>query len=579
MTVWRVHGPSGMSNKIYQPLRALYQKDGGALFIMVLLLAFNTVRADIGSAELLHGERLFLDARFSESFYRFIQRGGKYNQAMDRGDPQLDKTYRFFGLPPYQIPFAAGPYRGSAFSCQACHMVDEHADQTALGMRAYADFASRTPLPKRSDNQSVTLRNSPILISSSAPRDHLLLHADGEFDSLKALILGTLTGRNFGWLLNEKELARQHICNVVKNDDGSNALGREFGGFSYRQALSGKTRPGQTLTEEYLIQPAHRLDIDKASCRQILAAIARLLEAFVNDLRFSQDDSALSPYDRFLALNSLPRTPHENESHQDYSRRLVARIAALESSDRLTFISKNDATEDGGFRFHDPLYKFGKIELQGLKIFFNQSNEFTTGKGNCVACHPAPHFTDFKFHNIGVTQIEYETIHGAQAFNKLLIPSLSARTRLADTYLPATTGHPQRRGVFKQAASPAEPLYTDLGAWNVLFNHDYPGPQQKLLSMFCDSNHQCENKDIALQRAIATVKTPTLRNLGHSAPYMHNGQISDLAAVISFYINISGRSPTAGMRNLDKEIKNIGIKPADIAALTQFLISLYEDYD
>ena len=564
-----------MSNKIHK-LRVFYQNGWRAFFITALLV-LSSVKAAPGDAELLHGERLFLETRFSESFYRFIQRGGKYNQAIDTGDPQLAKTYRFFGLPPYQIPFAAGPYKGSSFSCQACHMVDEHVDQKALGMRAYADFAARTPVSKRSDNQSVTLRNSPILISSSVQRDHLLLHADGEFSSLQELILGTLTGRNFGWLPSEKPLAQQHICDVVKHDDGSHAPGQEFGGFSYRQALSGKSRQDQPLAEEYLIHRAHRLDIDQASCQEILTAIAYLLAAFVDDLRFAKDAGALSPYDKFLEVNNLPQTPRENESPQNYSRRLAARIAALENSNALKFVSKNDATENGGFRFHDQLYTFGKTELQGLKIFFNPSGEFKTSQGNCLACHPAPHFTDFKFHNIGITQIEYETIHGPRAFNKLPIPSFSARSQLADTYLPATTKHPDRRGVFKKIARSEKPLYTDLGAWNVLFNPDYPGPQKKLLGMFCDNTNPCENKDIALQRAIATFKTPTLRNLGHSAPYMHNGQINDLSAVISFYINTSGNHAKS-MRNLDSEIKNIDLRPADIDPLARFLISLYEDY-
>ena len=75
-------------------------------------------------------------------------------------------------------------------------------------MRTYADFARRSPVSEREDGHLTAVRNSPPLVNASLPRGNgLLLHFDGEFASLEALGLATLTGRNFGWLPGEAQQA------------------------------------------------------------------------------------------------------------------------------------------------------------------------------------------------------------------------------------------------------------------------------------------------------------------------------------------------------------------------------------
>lgn len=59
---------------------------------------------------------------------------------------------------------------------------------------------------------------------------------------------------------------------------------------------------------------------------------------------------------------------------------------------------------------------------------------------------------------------------------------------------------------------------------------------------------------------------------------MHNGQISDLHAVISFYLSTSFNNRSGKIRNPDPELAKININPKDIEPLVRFLISLYEDY-
>ena len=529
-------------------------------------------------AEIFHGERLFLETRFAQRFYKFLQKGGEVNGLIDVGDPVLDKTVRFFGLPPYQIPFATGSYKGGTFNCRACHLVDEHVEQKELGMRTYADFASRSPVPHREDNLLVTARNSPSIVNVTVSRDNFILHVDGEFSSLDQVVKATLTGRNLGWLPGENQFATEHICQIIREDNGKGELAQEFGAFSYAEVFLGKKKTGAMISHDYLIAKRNRLNVSTSSCNEILQAVSSLIGSYIEDLAFAKDENILSPYDIFLQINGLPNEPKDDESDKEYSARLLSLINDLKQNEKLKFVVRNSNTEHGGFRFHDQAFQFAEQQLAGMELFFNVESKSDQSVGNCISCHPAPHFTDFGLHNIGVTQIEYEAIHGNGAFNKLKIPNTKGREKYSETYLPATNQNPNRKGVFRKPAAEDNRMHTDLGAWNIFQNSDYPLPQKQLYNLICSKPEKCKSNDHALELSIATFKTPSLRDLGHSAPYMHNGQISDLHAVISFYMVTSRSSRNGQLRNIDLEINKIKLAPNDIHPLVLFLISLYEDY-
>ena len=547
---------------------------------LLCLSAANIHAEELDAAEIILGERLFLETRFAQYFKAYLDRGGNVNQEIPRGDPALDKTVRFSDLPPYQIPFVDGPFAGQTFSCRTCHLVDEHLEQSELGMRGYSDFASRSPLPTRDDGRITTVRNAPALIDSSFSRENFLLHFDGEFNTLTQLVQGTLTDRNLGWLPGERSIAIEHICQVIREDDGKGALAIESGGLSYREAFLGEYTNGKPVVKEYLIPESLRTDIQRNSCNEVFKHVANLISIYTEDLVFAQDVSSLSPYDLFLQVNKLPHKPNEDETDLSYSNRLMLQIQQLEKQDKLIFVEKNPNTKNGGFQFHDQPYKFGAEQLAGMQIFFNQNDKDEIANGNCIACHAAPHFTDFGIHNTGITQVEYDAIHGLDAFNALAIPNLEQRNKKANIYLPATHQHPDRQSMFRSIPTKNNPMATDLGTWNIFYNADYPKSQQSIKNLLCsNSSARCESDDQALQRSIATFKTPGLRNLGHSAPYMHNGQISDLHAVLSFYLSAAHSSRQGKFRNADAEISNIQIEANDINPLVLFLISLYEDYN
>lgn len=156
--------------------------------------------------------------------------------------------------------------------------------------------------------------------------------------------------------------------------------------------------------------------------------------------------------------------------------------------------------------------------------------ELTAGKiGNCLACHAAPNLKDFKLHNTGTTQKEHDGIHGAGRFARLSIPDLATRNGNYDQFLPATESHPAALKQFRPIPSRGKPSLTDLGTWNLFANPDMPGPQPKIRAILCDGQQPCPLSDaVLLDRAIARFKTPGLRDLGHSAPFMHNGQFDTL---------------------------------------------------
>jgi cytochrome c peroxidase len=67
-------------------------------------------------------------------------------------------------------------------------------------------------------------------------------------------------------------------------------------------------------------------------------------------------------------------------------------------------------------------------------------------------------------------------------------------------------------------------------------------------------------------------KTPTLRNVGLTAPYMHDGSLGTLHEVLAFYNR--GGNPHKG---LDPLIKPLGLEKEEMDALEAFLNSLTGD--
>lgn len=551
--------------------------------------------------EIVNGERLFLETRFAQFFAEHSN--GNANFQLAQGDPVLDQTETVDGTMP-------GPFAGQSMNCRACHFVDAfintneegefiEGDPSNVLMKTYSDFARRSPIPDRIEDDSTHApRNSPPLVNASLPRRFGdLFHFDAEFNSMEDLVIGTLTGRNYGWLPVEHSNALAHVAHIIRNDDGQGELAQEFGGIPYMDLLTRTDLdPEFQLPGEFLISPG-------ASDKQIADAVAKIISAYVTDLMFSQDDEGnfnLTPYDRFLEINKLPRQPGTDESEIDYSKRLLDAIKRKEKNSQLLFVTDN---QHGPFMFHEQEFRFGPSELRGLKLFFStpegqieEAEGENLGVGNCITCHAAPNFTDFSFHNTGATQKEYDGIHGTGAFGQLKIPSYKERIRNKNRWLPPTPKHPNATGIFKSIPAVDKPGHTDLGVWNVFGNRDFRSPQRKIWRHLCEELRgqertggdspdapppprvRCRVRNL-LPVAIAMFKTSGLRDLGHSAPYFHNGQEDTLEDVVKFYRDMSDLARTEQLRNGAKELKDIDLGEDEVQPLVDFMNSLNEDYE
>ena len=152
--------------------------------------------------------------------------------------------------------------------------------------------------------------------------------------------------------------------------------------------------------------------------------------------------------------------------------------------------------------------------------------EIFRGKGRCIACHQVGQdyalFTDGQFHNTGIGY--FATMKPADTeFDVLLAPGQSERVK---SDLAQTT----RSDKFR-----------DLGRYEVTGR-----PEDRW-----------------------RYRTPTLRNVALTAPYMHDGSLATLRDVLLFYNR-------GGVRNeaLDPLIERLGLSDAEIEDLLAFLRSL-----
>ena len=383
-------------------------------------------------------------------------------------------------------------------SCGSCHLYDEDPQ----GMRAHTDFFSRSWVPWRSgDPRRDELRNSPtILDAGMIPR----LHFDGEFASLEDLVKGTLSGRPMGWLPGEQDQAFDRVREIILKDTGSED--------SYRSEF----------------KAAFGDELGTLTRSDVIDRVAKAIAAYMRTLKTSR----ATAYDRFIEANGLDRGPAQDEEPKAFGRRLLNKVVALERRRALKLPRGFDAAA-----------------LRGLKVFFRTNGNVASG--NCVACHAPPLFTDFSFHNIGISQSEYDRLNGEGSFGELKIP------------VPAQVRRPSSQ--FRETPSKQKPGCADLGYWNFV---DLENSSLR---------RSGETDDRFLQRMIATFKTPTLRDLAYTYPYMHTGGFTTVEDALEELVRLSEMARQGRVREGDEELPRIRITEVDIPALAAFLRTLNED--
>lgn len=384
-------------------------------------------------------------------------------------------------------------------SCAVCHLTD----QDPQGHRVFTDFFNRSWVPFRpEDPRRTEIRNSPTLLDVALmPR----LHLDGEFKSLEELVAGTFSGRPMGWLPGEEEQAFNQVQAVLLADKATEALA--------------------AYSEQF--KAAFDVELDKLSRDQIIALVSKAVADFMRTLRSKQ----ASPYDQFVKLNGLATAQAGGESAKAFAARMLAKLAELESKKAL---------------------KLGKIfdqaALAGFKIFLR--TEGNASVGNCVACHAPPLFTDNSFHNLGVSQVEFDRLNGAGKFAQLEIPDAANAKRPSPK--------------FREMVEKGRYGVADLGHWNFV--------DLKISAL----RHSGESDDQLLRRMIGAFKTPTLRHLAYSEPYFHSGDYSALEDVLKEIVRLSEMARAGQLREPDEELLKIRLKEADVAVLMAFLATLNE---
>jgi cytochrome c peroxidase len=173
--------------------------------------------------------------------------------------------------------------------------------------------------------------------------------------------------------------------------------------------------------------------------------------------------------------------------------------------------------------FHSPFDRWVRGDDKALTVPQKKGLVVFFGRGQCSRCHNAPLFTDSDFHNIGVPNAGFEK---AGQFS-------------------------QNPGICKGVPPAIDPGRAEVPALHA----------------------SCAD--------VATFRTPTLRNVTRSAPYMHNGKFATLEEAVAHYEDLAQGtiSPLAG--ELDADVRQGRMRfgagggaPDDVVNMVEFLKAL-----
>jgi cytochrome c peroxidase len=206
------------------------------------------------------------------------------------------------------------------------------------------------------------------------------------------------------------------------------------------------------------------------------------------------------------------RAPDDERVLVDAAKALGAYLATLDSG-RTPFDDFRDALAKGD---KAAAARYPLAAQRGLKIF--------VGKGNCAVCHFGPGFTNGEFHDVGV-------------------PFFVA---------PGQVDAGRYEGVKRLQAD----AYNLMGKWS-----DDPSGAAATKTRHVAST----------QQDFGRFKTPSLRNVALTAPYMHNGSLATLPDVVRHYSEMNTERIHSHGEQL---LRPLDLTPRERVDLVAFLESL-----
>lgn len=176
---------------------------------------------------------------------------------------------------------------------------------------------------------------------------------------------------------------------------------------------------------------------------------------------------------------------------------------------------------------------------RGAKLF--------VGKASCIDCHDGPLLTDESFHNVGVPQV------GAGVPTEADCPPGGSCDCAGDGTCPPWGAHYGLTILQRTTRRADNPTYSD-------------DPR------LTEGSRPWYEREITDDLKGAW-RTPSLRHVAATGPYMHNGYYASLEEVIRHY-DRGGTRFGAASGQLDKRIRPIGLSDGEIQDLVDFLKSL-----
>ncbi|MCR9243568.1 MAG: hypothetical protein NXI31_00945 [bacterium] len=218
------------------------------------------------------------------------------------------------------------------------------------------------------------------------------------------------------------------------------------------------------------------------------------------------------------------RTREAAETVEPTLRANVTRIAtnaakAIAAYER-TLVARSSPFD----RFADGLARGDQTAVDALSASAQRGLKTFLTKGRCVLCHHGPTFTDGEFHNLGLPSRDSDADLGRYAGVQALKAS---EYHASGTYSDDRTGQAAARLRFVTQR----------------FNN------------------------------VGEFKTPTLRNLPATAPYMHDGRFVTLAEVVRFYSDLPAAGP---LGHREESLLPARLDEGEQRDLVAFLRSLHD---